>query len=517
MQLLVQEKLAQQGEQELVGQVAPVGQRIGGPEMLHRTRDVDRALDVFHLDHARRGAVDLGHPPHAAVTRPPREGGLHLGLALELQLVAEALDETIDLLGHGLQEGGELAVRRPVLARHQHQRDRGLAHQEFAVQVVAADLDDHRHQLFHAAHQHRFLGQVDRADRAGLDRPFGVETEIDVLRRAAEAFDQRGARLLRRHRRHILLEHRQLACDFLRQEVGRGRRHLRHLDEEGAELAHHLRHDLRLRAVVLGVGLEEGLDVAQRPDLAADDLEVAAHHLHAPQQRVHAVLVAVVDVLELVDHLHQQRLIRLQDQARDVQPQVGQAAQLGVGHELVEEGPELVDDLLRHRDRRTRHRFAHHVVDQALGGALVGQHVARTQVGGDGAGLLRQRVGVERLEDAVDVATELGLGEVGFTAELADQRSEGGDDPRGGIGQRRGLQGQLARATQQAHAPGAHPFRCRRFARRRPAGRGPARGRLGGGGPLGRRGAGTGPGFAGGGWRRGHGKILRRWPLSAGA
>ena len=67
------------GEQELVGQVAPVGQRIGGPEMLHRTRDVDRALDVFHpITRAWRGRP--GHPPHAAVTRLPREDGLHLGL-----------------------------------------------------------------------------------------------------------------------------------------------------------------------------------------------------------------------------------------------------------------------------------------------------------------------------------------------------------------------------------------------------------------------------------------------------
>jgi hypothetical protein len=79
-----------------------------------------------------------------------RKRGLHLGLALELQLAAKALDESVDLLGHGLQEGRELAVRRPVLAGHQHQADGGLAHQEFTVEVVPADLDDHWHQLLDA-------------------------------------------------------------------------------------------------------------------------------------------------------------------------------------------------------------------------------------------------------------------------------------------------------------------------------------------------------------------------------
>jgi hypothetical protein len=418
-------------------------------------------------------------------------------------------------------------VRRPVLAGHQHQADGGLAHQEFTVEVVAPDLDDHRHQVLHAVDHERLLGQVDRADGAGLDRPLGVEAEVDVLRRAAKAVHQRAARFLRRHRRHVLLEHRQLACDLLGQEVGRGRSHLGHLDEERPEFTHHLRHDLGLGAVILGVGLEERLDVAQRPDLAADDLQVAAHHLHAAQQRIHAVLVAVVDVLQLVDHLDQQRLVGLEHQPRDVQPQIGQAAQFGVGHQLVEEGPELVDDLLRHRNRRARHGFPHHVADQALGRALVGQDVARAQVGRDGAGLLGQRVGVHRREDAVELVAEFGFREMGFTAEFADQWRKGRDHPGRGIRQLGRLLGQLPGAAQQAGASG------RDAAQRGGPGRsgGPGSdgrrlgrlGRLFSAGALDRRtlaragpGLGSGVGFRRGGrWGLGHGgslSALRRRP-----
>ena len=502
MQLLVDEQLAQDGEQELAGQFAPVGQWIGRAEVLHRARNVHRAFHVFHLDDARRRPVHLGHAPDGAGAGAARKGRLHLGLALELQLAAKALDESVDLLGHGLQERRELAVRRPVLAGHQHQADGGLAHQEFTVEVVAPDLDDHRHQMLHAIDREWLLGQVDRANRARLDGPLGIEAEIDVLGRAPEALDQCRARLLRRHGRHVFLEDGQLTRDFLGQEIGRGGGHLGHLDKEGAELAHHLGDDLRLRAVVLGVRLEERLDVAQRLDLAADDLQVATHHLHAAQQRIHAVLVAVVNVFQLIDHLDQQRLVGLEDQPGDVQPQISQAAQLGVGHQLVEEGPELVDDGLRHRNRRAGHRFANHVVNEAFGGPFVRQEIARPQVGRDGARLLGQRVGIKRFEDAVDVATELGLADVGFTAELADQRAKGGDDAGGGFGQAGRLAGEVARAAQQAQAAGANIPRRRRLTARRPSGRHFGCNRRGAAGW-----AGAGTGFAGRCWLGHNGKL----------
>jgi hypothetical protein len=92
-------------------------------------------------------------------------------------------------------------------------------------------------------------------------------------------------------------------------------------------------------------------EAVQRPHLIG--CEAAGRHvfledrLHAPEQRVAALLVAADDVLGLVGHRYRQGLAGAQQHPHDVQPQAGRAAQPGVGHAFVEEAPELVGDLLR--------------------------------------------------------------------------------------------------------------------------------------------------------------------------
>jgi hypothetical protein len=130
------------------------------------------------------------------------------------------------------------------------------------------------------------------------------------------------------HRRHVLVEHRQLARDLLRQEVGVGGGHLCHLHEERPELAHHACNQFGLRLEVLGIGLEERLDIAQRTDLAPHDRDIPTHQRSPPQDFAELPLVEAPARLEDVDDLDQQRLIGAQHEAHHVQTQLAEALDL---------------------------------------------------------------------------------------------------------------------------------------------------------------------------------------------
>lgn len=227
------------------------------------------------------------------------------------------------------RNGASLVCGAQVLARHDRQAQHHLADQELAVDVVATDLDHHRSQHLDAFLDERLLGDVDRADRAGAHRARRVEAHVKLVRRLAVAFVEGLQHFLFRHRRHVFVEHRELRGDLLGQEVGVGRSRLRHLDEEGPELADHLRHDLRLRREILRVGLEERADVADRLDLPAHDGDVAADQLRATQELVELPLIEAPPCLEQVHHLHQQRLVGADHQPHHVERQLAQALELG--------------------------------------------------------------------------------------------------------------------------------------------------------------------------------------------
>ena len=243
-------------------------------------------------------------------------------------------------------------------------------------------------------------------------------------RRLAVALDERTDHLVRRHRRHVLVEDGEFLRDLVGQEVGVGSRDLRHLDEERTELVDHLRDDLRLRAEVLRISLEEGLDVADRADLPAHDRGVRAHLRGALEQLVELPLIEAPACLEQVDDLDQQRLVGAQHEPHHVQRQLAEALELGRREQLVEELPELVDQRLRHRHRAARNDLLDDEADQVFRRLLVRNQPALAQRRRQTPGLREQRVLVEAGERTVDRERELFARAVVFLGQQLEQRHE---------------------------------------------------------------------------------------------
>jgi hypothetical protein len=397
----------------------------------HGLDQAARVREVLHLQDAPAAAVELRHAPGQHARAAGVEAALVGSLRVEIQLLHEAGDELVHLLLQRAQERRNLGMRRPVLAGQDCQADHQLADHELAVEVLAADLDHDGLQHLDAVLQERLARHVHRADGAGAHRAGGIETEVAPLGRLAVALEEGLHHLVGAHRRHVLVEHRQLARDLLGQEVGVGRRHLRHLDEERAELADHLRDDARLRAEVLRVGGEERPQVADGADLPAQDGGVAAHGLRAAHQLLQLPLVEAPAGLEQIHHLDQQGLVGAQHQPHHVERHRAHALQLVGAEELVEEAPELLDQGFRDRYRTALHQLVDDEAQQLLGGLLVRDQAAGPQVLGHALCGACHRVGMQRRKDGVDGFRELAARDVLLVREQLHQRAEA---PRDAIG-----------------------------------------------------------------------------------
>ena len=388
VELLVDHQVGDHGVQEGAAHLAL---RAGGAALAAAAEsavDAGRRVDEFHFDDAPGAVINLRHVPLPGQARAPGKARLVARLRLEIELFPEALHKYVHLFQPGGQEGREFGVWRPVLAAEDGQLDHCLADQELAFQVVAAHLDHYRGEDFQTAFVGGgFLGQVDRGDGAGFDGSGGVEAEVALGGQLTVALQEGLLHFPGGHGFDVFLEHGQRLADLVGQEIGTGRRHLGHLDEEGAELAHHAGDDVRLFREILGIGGEKLANIAQRADLAAEDHQILADDPGIAQYLPHLPVVAAPQFLHLVDQLGKQRLVGRQEDTQYVQADLTEAAQLGLAHQLVEELPEFLGDLGGDGHHAARGDLVHQEAQQVLGALLVGQQIAAAHAGGEGAQL----------------------------------------------------------------------------------------------------------------------------------
>ena len=432
MNLAVDETVMQHRIQQALGDAGLEAPTIATTQPPHRTREAGRIGQVFHLDDAMRVAIQRRHAPERATQAAIVEALVIARLLIEIELHHEAGDELVDLLLHRAQKRRELGMRRPILARHDRQPEHQLADGEFAIEILPANFHDDRTQHFESVFEEGLLGDVDAADRTRAHRPRGIEIHVQLVRRAAIAFEEGRFDFGRRHRRHVLVEDREFLGDFVGQKIPVRSRDLRHLDEERPELAHHARDDLRLRLEVLRVGLEERLDVAQGANLPTHDRHIAAHRGRAQHHLAQLPFVEAAPGLEHVDGFDEQRLVGAQHQAHHVERKLAKAFELGRGEQLVEEAPELLHERIGHLHRAARNRLLDDEANQIFGGLLVRNQPARAQVRGDALARAKQRVAIKAFEDDVDRRRQLFARDIGLGSQLLEQRLEAlGDFVRG--------------------------------------------------------------------------------------
>ena len=269
-----------------------------------------------------------------------------------------------------------------------------------------------------------FLGQVHRGDGAGLDGAGRVEAEVALGGQLPVALEKGLFDFTGGHGLNVFLEHRQRLGDLIGEKVRAGGGDLGHLDKEGAEFAHHLGDDFRLLLEIFRIGGEELAYIAQRPDLAPEYHQVLADDPGIAQDLPHLPVIYPAQVLHLVDHLGDQRLVGGEEYTQYVQADLAQAAQLGFAHQFVEELPELLGDLGRDGHHTAGGNLVHQEAQQVLGALLVGQQVAAAHAVGEGPQLQGHGVLLQRQEQLVQRLVQFLFGDRAAAIDQLDQRQE---------------------------------------------------------------------------------------------
>ena len=185
-----------------------------------------------------------------------------------------------------------------------------------------------------------------------------------------------------------------------------------------------MRHDLRLGLKVLRVGIEKMANMAQRANLAPENVQILPDDLGVLEDVTHPRIIDLAQVLDLVDHLHDEGLVGGQEDAQYLQADLAEPFQLRLAHQFVEKLPELVGNLGGNRHHAARRYLVDQEADQVLGALLVGQQVFAAHAGGQGAQLQCHRVSVQCGEYFVQGRMQLLLGDVTPAIDQFQQRQQ---------------------------------------------------------------------------------------------